>query len=367
MQTASSARPLRLEVAPRLTHLRRLTDDTGVIQHALGPLPNRATGYTADDNARALVAALLAHQAGDPDGLALAPVYLAFLAYAQGPDGWFHNTFAYDRRPLPEDPSDDCQGRCLWGLAVAARSLAGTRLGWSAAQLFARGLAAAGRIRYLRGHAGVAVACATWLGGEAPQGASDLPEGGPPPAQVRVALTEAASALAEAWEACRGGGWEWFEDVMTYDNALLPYALLRAARVTGSRRYRQAGLATLEFLAEATFRGGVFWPVGNRGWYPRGGRPADFAQQPLEAGAMVLACREAWHLTGDPRWAECAESALAWFLGRNALGISLYDAETGGCQDGLEEEGANRNQGAESTLAWLLAAYTWMAAPVACA
>src|SRR5690606_17276981 len=124
-----------------------------------------------------------------------------------------------------------------------------------------------------------------------------------------------AERLTAAWQQTRGAGWAWFEDVLTYDNALLPYALLRAYRLTGDRRQRQAGLDSLTFLAEATFRDDVFWPVGNDGWWRRGGRPAEFAQQPLEAAGMVLACAEAWEATGDGAWVERARQAAAWFVG----------------------------------------------------
>ena len=340
---------------PRLQHLARLTDDTGVIQHALGSLPLRSTGYTADDNARALLVALQAASAGDPQGRALAQTYLEFLAYAQRPDGWFHNFFDYDRRPLPEEPSEDCQARCLWALAEAARAWSGSDLGWAAAKLFGRALPACARFRFPRGWAGAAVATASWLGVD---GDDAAPEGGPAAAEVEAVLVDMADRLLAAWQRTRGAGWCWFEDMLTYDNALLPFALLRAYRVTGKPRYREAGLDTLTFLAEATFRDDTFWPIGNDGWWPRGGRRAEFAQQPLEAGGMVLACAEAWEVTGDSGWLQRARHAAAWFVGRNALGLSLYDPETGGCRDGLEADGLNRNQGAESTLAWLMAAYT---------
>jgi len=339
---------------PRLEHLARLTDDTGVIQHALGALPLRSTGYTTDDNARALRVALQAAAAGDAQGAVLAQTCLAFLAYAQRSDGWFHNFFDYDRRPLPETPSEDCQARSLWALAEAARAWAGCDLGWAAMELFHRGLPACHRFRFARGWAGAAIAAAAWLIGEVDD---DPPEGGLSTGEVARILEEAADRLVAAWHRTRTPGWAWFEDVLTYDNALLPYALLRAARATGDRRHRQVGLDALAFLVEATFREDVFWPIGNRGWWPRGGRRAEFAQQPLEAAGMVLACAEAWELTGDAGWLERARQAAAWFVGRNALGLSLYDPDTGGCRDGLEADGVNRNQGAESTLAWLTAAY----------
>jgi glycosyltransferase involved in cell wall biosynthesis len=340
--------------SPSLKHLMELTDDTGVIQHAIGRVPNRATGYTSDDNARALLVSLWAAQAGNPTGEHLAPTYLAFLAYALRSDRWFHNFFGYDRRPIPEEPSEDCQVRCLWGLAAAARHWASSSYGWTAAHLFERGLRPCCPFRTKRGLAGLAVAASEWLDGRED---GVRPEGGPSDEAVLNQLTEAADHLVSAWERTRGDGWEWFEDQLTYDNALLSFALLRAAQVTEKAAYREAGLATLEFLARVTFRGETFWPVGNRGWYPRGGTCAEFDQQPLEAGIMVLACQEAYALTGDPYWMEMALNAARWFTGQNALGLPLLDEETGGCRDGLSEDGVNRNQGAESTLAWLMAAY----------
>lgn len=364
MPAADASTPAAPVPRPHLGHLRRLTDDTGMIQHALGPVPNRATGYTADDNARALLVCLEAIRAGDREAEELAGTYLAFLAWALGPDGWFHNNFSYDRRPLPEEPSEDCQGRCLWALAAAARHWAGTSQGRAAARFFQQGLAAAPRLRHVRGRANLVVALAEWLGGEDGAEGAGSPAEGPARAAVEDLLRQAAGALVRAWETCRGPGWEWFEDCLTYDNAMLPYALLRAARVTGDRRYREAGLATLEFLAGVTFRNGLFWAVGNKGWYPRGGQPAPFDQQPVEAGTTVLACLEAWRLTGDPGWAERAVQAGLWFTGRNALGLSLYDPDTGGCRDGLRERDTNPNQGAESTLAWLWAAYALHAQPL---
>ncbi|MFB5085484.1 glycosyltransferase family 4 protein [Symbiobacterium thermophilum] len=338
---------------PRLSHLQRLTDPTGVIQHAVGPIPNLTTGYTSDDNARALLVSVWAARAGEATAQ-LSETYLAFLAYAQRPDGWFHNAFSYDRNPLAEDRSEDCQARCLWGLAAAATQLGGSSVAWTAAHLFRRGLAPCGSIRTLRGRAGVAVAMAEWLEHRRADG---RPDGAPTDDEVRAHLIRAADGLTDAWKQHATRDWAWFEDRLTYDNALLPYALLRAGRILDVPEYRRIGLTALEFLAGATFRDGVFWPIGNDGWYVRGGRRAEFDQQPLEATAMVLACQEAGAVTGDKVWHGMALDAARWFTGRNALGVPLLDPETGGCHDGLNPHGVNRNQGAESTLAWLMVAY----------
>lgn len=337
-----------------LDHLKRLTDDTGVIQHALGAIPNRKTGYTTDDNARALYVAVQAARGGDPSAERLAETYLAFLLYAQEPDGWFHNFFSYDRRPMPETPSEDCQGRSLWALAEAARYWEGRGHGRVAAQMFSAGLEAASRLQSPRGLAGLIIACTSWLEAPGPHreatGDLDITP------RAEGLLEQAASRLAAAFAKGSGPGWYWCEDIVTYDNAMLPYALLRAAGFTAEHRWQATGLEALAFLSDATFPGERFSPVGNRGWYPRGGKPARYDQQALEATATVFACLEAHRLTGDGLWSQRAQRALRWFLGDNTLGVSLYDPTTGGCRDGLGPNGVNTNQGAESTIVWLMAA-----------
>lgn len=342
--------------APRLEHLRRMTDDTGLIQHAIGPVPNRKLGYTTDDNARALLVALLAWQQGDQGARILADTYLAFLAYAQEPDGSFHNLFAYDRRPLEEEPSEDCQGRALWALAAAARAWGGTPAGTVAIRLFDQGLDAFARPAYPRGQAQLILAGATLLDPEGGPSLTDAPLTLPENLlqRVRSALILAATDLVLRYRHESGQGWYWFEPVMTYDCALLPAALFWAYRVTGSGEYLQVARESLEFFAGATVRNGTFWPVGNRGWYPRGGQPAEFDQQPLEAAALAVAAVAAQRATGQKGWRELGLIADHWFLGRNALGVPLYDPRTGGCRDGLSPDGVNENQGAESTLAFLL-------------
>lgn len=348
--------PARVLPAPRLEHLRRLTDDTGLIQHALGPVPNRKLGYTTDDNARGLVVALMAWRQGDLGARVLADTYLAFLAYAQEPDGTFHNFFSYDRRPLEEAFSEDCQGRALWALAAVTRAWSGSPAAQVAAQLLERGLGPLSQPRFPRGQAQLILTAATLLdpaGGPGPSGPLPwLPEG--VLGRVRSALTWAADRLVERYRAEKGQKWYWFEPVMTYDCALLPAALFWANRVTGVPVYGEVARESLEFFVDATVRGGVFWPVGNQGWYPRGGEPAAFDQQPLEAAALAMAAVAAERATGDAGWRDLALIAEGWFLGQNALGISLYDPHTGGCRDGLSPAGPNPNQGAESTLAFLM-------------
>lgn len=254
-------------VRPRLDHLRRLTDDTGIIQHALGPVPDRRTGYTTDDNARALSVAIRAARAGYLGARQLARVYLAFLLQAQQPDGGFHNFFSYDRRPLPERRSDDCQGRALRALVDAALFWNGSGPGWTARELLVRALPAVRQMRSPRGLAHAALAWAAWLEGLEEQ----APEPSSPPvpdalgeAPVARLMEEAAEALLRMYRRCSGPGWYWFEDLLSYENAVLPCALLRAGRVAGRPEWVACGLEALEFLCEVTFPGACSarWATG---------------------------------------------------------------------------------------------------------
>jgi hypothetical protein len=151
-------------------------------------------------------------------------------------------------------------------------------------------------------------------------------------------------------------GWDWFEDVVSYANAKLPHAIILSGRSMHDRPMLELGLKTLRWLVQVqTSSAGSFQPVGSNGFYPRGGERALFDQQPIEAQATVSACIEAYHATNDPCWHAEARRAFEWFLGRNDLGLAPYDSTTGGCRDGLHVDRLSENQGAESTLAFLLA------------
>ncbi|MDI3269265.1 MAG: glycosyltransferase family 4 protein [Bacillota bacterium] len=340
----------------RLDHLRRMTDDTGLIQHALGAVPNRWTGYTTDDNARALLLTVRAAREGYPEAEELAHTYLAFLAFALEPSGWFHNNIGYDRRFLPEERSADTQARALWALAEGAHYWGASDHGWAAADLFRKGLHGAREIQSLRGWAGLIMGLSSfWPGPEGWTPEKEHWEAGPGAEETAAWMDDLAQRLVKALADHKDGSWRWFEDQLTYENALLPLALLRAGRILEKDLYGEAGLEALGFLSEVTFEGDLFVPVGNDGWYPKGGRKALYDQQPLEAGMMVWAALEAYRLTEDSLWRGRAEAAGRWFLGHNTLGVALYDERTGGCRDGLSPQGVSRNQGAESTLVWLLA------------
>lgn len=332
--------------SPRLKHVARMTDGTGLFQHAIYNVPNHHEGYCTDDNARAfLLCTLLSgprFAPGDPGIDLLATRYLAFLAGAfHGSTGRFRNFMNHERRWLEEFGSEDSHGRALWALghgAIHAPDAGHRRL---CAELFERGLPAVVGFTSPRAWA------FTLLGIE-----GDACDVVPGLAALRDELT---GRLMRCRDACAGPDWPWFEGSITYENARLCQALIRSGGALGDREVVAAGLASLRWLAGMqTAPQGHFRPVGCHGFHTRDGERADFDQQPVEAQAMVSACLEALRVTGDPGWWQEALRAFEWFLGRNDLGLPLHDPETGGCRDGLHHHLANENQGAESTLAFQL-------------
>ncbi|TDA68665.1 MAG: glycosyltransferase [Clostridia bacterium] len=341
----------------KLNHLLRLTDDTGIIQHATYALPNRQTGYTTDDNARALLVSLQAYRyRPEPEFLKLAETYMAFLHVAQKPSGWFHNFFDYQRRYLDDDGSDDSFGRSLWACGYATVAMPDHFLGQASQAMIEKALPAVPRLRSLRGMAYTLLGLSYYYQGLGENAATSR------------LIRSLADDLVAAYQATRDRDWEWFEDILVYANAILPTSLLLAYEVTEASAYLQAGKSTLEFLTRVQWADGYFNLVGNNGWYPKGRKMALFDQQPVDAGCLVQAYTVAHHVTGQRQYRHLAETAFNWFLGQNIQGLPLYDETTGGCCDGLQANGVNPNQGAESLLAYLLsrlAMEAWQQARVA--
>lgn len=329
----------------KLDHLRRLTDGTGLLEHAIYGVPRPGEGYSVDDNARALQAVLRHHALfGDPEVLEMARRYLALLVYAQREDGRFHNDLQYDRTWSDEVGAEDTQGRAAWALAEVAATAPLADLRGPAHEFFER-------LRpWLRGfgsprtRALVILAVREGLRGQGDEG------------DLRQVLRDNADALLGIYRAVAQPDWPWFEDRLTYGNALVSHGLLAAWEMEREARYLECARTTLDWLLEVVFPDGeTFHPVGQDGWYVRGRARAHFDQQPIEAQVTVEACLEAHRLLGEERYLRRAHSAFEWFLGRNVHGLSPYDEITGGCRDGLTREGLNENQGAEATLAYLLA------------
>lgn len=345
---AAAPRPLERKLPSslpelRLDHLRRMTDDTGIIQHASYSVPARRTGYCVDDNARALIVALEAeHLMSSPETMHLVTTYLGYLHLAQNEDGSFNNFMRYDRTVEPQSDSGDCQGRAMWALGMAVRlaSDEGHRL--LAQEMFERGLARTLELGP-RGTALTMVGLVNFLAAQ------------PGVANVRPALASMASKLATLYQHEAKEGWRWFEPTLTYDNAMLPLALFKAYSVTGERVSLRIARESLEFLEGLCFAEGQLVLVGNAGWHSRGGSKAHADEQAIDATAFVLAYRSAYLATGDHHYLQRMRESFAWFLGANRLGIPLYDFVTAGCRDGLGDTDVNHNEGAESTVSFLLA------------
>lgn len=329
----------------KLDHLRLLTDEVSILQHASYGVPSRAHGYSADDAGRALVAILrLQQQEGNWGELdRLANIYLGFLCHAQTPDGHFHNFMAYDRSFLDERGSDDTLGRVIWGLGnvVCYGTTEGKRaLGQNMIE------AAEGHLGRLNAPRAKAYAiCGLHTALKRYGGAS----------HYRRLLQAMAEDLLALHEQNRGPDWDWFEPIVAYGNAKMSEAMLVAYETTGEEAFRRVGLSTLDFLTRIQFNGYYFDLIGNNGWYPRGGEKAIFGQQPIDAGYLVEAYVTAHRVTGDRRYLELAQLAFEWFLGRNRCAAPLYDFRTGACSDGLDPQGVSQNQGAEAIICFVIA------------
>ena len=328
----------------KLDHLRHMTDDTGMLQHAVFTVPNYREGYTTDDNARALLVSTLLEAFGSEEALDLAHRYLAFIWYSfNNETGRFRNFMNYERHWLEESGSDDSHGRVLWALGTVLGRSNTAALQNMAGRVFENALSAILKTTSPRAWAFALMGIQEYL----QRFAGDRRAG-----KVREEL---AGRLIGLYQRNHTDTWRWFEPSLTYCNAALPHALLTCGESMSNTEMSAAGLAALDWLAglQTDSTGRHFVPIGSNGFYPRGGERARFDQQPVEAQAMVSACLEAYRITNDTRWRKEARRAFDWFLGRNDLHVPIYDPTTGGCRDGLHPDRPNANQGAESTLAFL--------------
>ncbi|MGI8603487.1 MAG: glycosyltransferase [Verrucomicrobiales bacterium] len=346
------ARPVTLDRQPanlptlRFDHLVRSSDSVGVLQHSIYTVPDHRHGYCIDDNARALMLMTLLEEQEEevPFAVPLTSRYAAFVNYAFNPgNGRFRNFMSFDRHWLEDAGSEDSHGRGLWALGVVAgRSRQESLRAW-ATGLFARAAEKVSGFTSVRAWAFAIMGIHEYLGflhGD------------------RLALdlcAELAKRIRRLFRKVAKPDWMWCEDIVTYDNAKVPHALLVAARWTGRSELKALALDSLRWLAEAQIAPeGHFRPIGSNGFWRRGEAPAFFDQQPIEAQAMISACLEAYRVTDDRSWITHARRTFEWFLGSNDLNLALYDPQTGGCRDGLHIDRVNQNQGAESTIAFLL-------------
>jgi glycosyltransferase involved in cell wall biosynthesis len=335
--------------AIKLDQLWRMTDHTGIVEHAVFTVPNYPEGYSTDDNARALIVAILLEEFGTgapPGSSDLASRYLAFLWLAFDPaTKRFRNCLSYERQWQEPEGSEDSHGRALWGLGTVLGRSKNAGLRGAAGRMFELAVPVAVEFKSPR-------ACAFAL-----LGLLEYLDAFPGDRAAHSAADTLANRLLNCYRAGRSADWHWFEHSLTYSNARLPQALIRAGRRAANEEMVAAGLEALDWLTtnQRCEVKGHFVPIGSQGFYSKNTEKARFDQQPVEACGAVSACLQAYRATGKGRWRKEAWSAMNWFLGDNDLQIALYDAATGGCRDGLHPDRANENQGAESTLSFLMA------------
>jgi len=339
-----SWRKLVIKLPPiKLDQLRTLTDNTGILQHAKFSIPNRKEGYATDDNARALVVLLKYHELFEDTSIVdLIKTYMGFLFHMQKPDGRLHNFLDYSLN-FYNDELTDAHGRALWacGYVVKSDVEPGTRR--LAKEVFDRGL------KWSLKSSSPRLKAFTIMG------LHYYRQSFPEDLNILSNLTFLARQLIEAYHTCCSPRWRWFEHYLTYSNSRLPQALFLAYESSGKKEFLDVARESLDFLIDVQMMDGVFVPIGNDGWYKKGGEKALYDQQPIEAASMIEAVSSALRMTGNEKYVEIAGIVYDWFLGKNLKEVVLYDDATGGCFDGINPKGLNLNQGAESTLAHLLA------------
>lgn len=356
-----------VETPLQTEYLHRLTDDTGIFQHTKFGVPDRSKGYTTDDNARALIAAVMLYKTRrDSRSLHLVSTYLSFVHHAQNEQGDFQNFMDYNRSFIEEAGSEDCFGRCLWALGYAlsepsvpdnmqntCRYMLNQALPHIPTVNSPRAMAyATVGLCYLLETPGATTYAFPYDHVRKDSGAEHFLR----QETIVSCVEEMALRLQEQYNSFTGADWQWFENSITYGNAMLPWALLKASRVCGRADFQSIAKESLDFLVSRTFsHEGYFKPIGSHGWLLRDGEAASYDEQPIEACETLLACREACSVLGDTTYLLLASQCLEWFHGRNSLGQSLIDPQTGGCYDGIHAVGLNLNQGSENIISYCIA------------
>lgn len=328
----------------KLDYLKAITDDTGLLQHTKFATPKRQEGYTTDDNARALIACVKHHRIyGSSEVKELIDVYLSFLLQMQKSDGRFHNLLSYERRFLDEVGSEDSMGRALWACGHALNSNLPAEKRLTAKEIFDKGLPWASASPSLRSKAFAIL------------GLYHYQEAYPEDPNIIKSIETLANQLLNNYTHQASSNWQWFEPYLTYVNGKLPEALFAAHEKVGNVKYLEIAKESLDFALKVQMIDNRFVPIGNDGWYQKGGSRAMYDQQSVEASCMTEAVLAAYHVTGEEEYRNKARIIFEWFLGKNSKDVSLYNPETGGCYDGITPSGLNLNQGAEASVSYLLA------------
>jgi uncharacterized protein YyaL (SSP411 family) len=320
-------------------HLFRMTDDTGIFQHTRFATPDYSHGYTTDDNARALIVAVNLYELEHEDRFKeLIYKYLSFLNYAITSKGTFKNFMDFNRNFIEEEGSEDCFGRCVWAIAsVIASPHLPENAHRMAKYILSRMEGNFTNLTYIRAKAYTLI------------GVSLLKSN-----KYKKVVEELSADIQRAYIENSMLDWHWFEQEMTYSNAVIPCSLFLAAEILKSEDLLEVGIESFDFLLNKTTQNGYFKAIGCKGWYKNGGIMAAFDEQPVEAGETVYTCLIAFGITKEPEYLDKMLVVSEWFHGRNCMEHSMVDPETGGCYDGITAEGVNYNQGAESIISLLL-------------
>jgi hypothetical protein len=340
-----------IDELPRINlhHFRVLTDNTGILQHSFFTIPNRDHGYCIDDNARALIVACLYYDLRkDEQIIKSIKIYLAFIYHAFNYENdRFRNFMSYDRKWLEEIGSEDAHARALWALGVAVNNAPNQAIRDMATRLFGDAVAVVENFTSPRAYSFIILGTYHYLkifSGDA---------------RVRKIQEILAEKLYSLYKDNFKPEWPWFEDILSYANANLSHGLIIAGQRLSRLDMFDAGISSLEWLIEKQISPkGHMSIIGNKNWYTKNGDKSKFDQQPIETMNLVIACSTVFRFTGDRKWVDNARKCFTWFLGQNDLSVQLYNYQTGGCKDGLHSQGANANEGAESTLAWLISLIT---------
>jgi glycosyltransferase involved in cell wall biosynthesis len=326
-----------------LAHINRLTDDTGIIQHAKFGIPNLKEGYCLDDNSRALLMVLMAYkQIKDIRALELSPIYLSYIYYMQNADGTFRNFLSFSRNFLDEVGSEDSFGRTIWALGYLLGNAPNDAYYQTGKLAFFNASPNFEKLQSIRGIANTMIGICYYL------------KSNPSDDTMTERLRNLANILIKHYDENETDDWQWFESLLAYDNGIMPLALLHSAEILNDEKITQTAIKSMNFLTKHTLKNDYLSIIGNEKWYKKEGERSIFAQQPIDAMAMVLMYHQAFHVTKDKDYLNKLYTSFLWFLGENDLRMSLYDFETQGCCDGFESYGVNRNQGAESSLSYLI-------------
>ncbi len=327
-----------------LAHLEALTDHVGIIQHAKHSVADRKTGYTADDNARALIVAAKHHELYNDDlSKKLATTYMSFLYHLQKEDGRVHNLMEYGSSLLDEVGSEDSFGRTIWACGYVMSSKLPDSFKATSKHVFDNALKWVRDLESPRARAFSIV------------GLYHYNKGCPENTDALARTEYLSKRMLENYRDESDDTWKWFEPVIAYSNGKIPQALFLAYEMTGNKEYLEVAEESLDFLTRATIIDGMLVPIGHDGWYKKSGKRAHYDQQPVNVEAKIEAYLTAYRVTGKKDYYDKALLSFEWFHGKNSIGKPLYNPENGGCFDGLMPMGVNANQGAESTVSYLLA------------